>query len=117
MSNLQAHVEELNQMVLEGKILEAFDKFYHDDIVMQENDHEPRRGKAANRQYEEQFVGSLEAFHDAKVKTQIVGENVDASDWFMDMTFKNGHRAQRDQVSVREWKDGKVIRENFYYAE
>jgi hypothetical protein len=34
MSSIKENVEELNQMILEGNILEAFEKFYAEDIVM-----------------------------------------------------------------------------------
>ena len=37
--DLRTNVDQLNQMILEGKILEAFEKFYADDVVMQDNDY------------------------------------------------------------------------------
>jgi hypothetical protein len=39
MKDLRTLVDELNQMILEGKILDAFEKFYADDVVMQDNDY------------------------------------------------------------------------------
>ena len=53
----------LNQQVLGGDIMGAFDKFYADDVVMQENSLEPISGKTANRERELQFVGSIAEFH------------------------------------------------------
>ena len=50
MSAVKQLEQELNQMILSGKALEAFEKFYADDLVMQENDQPPRIGKAANRE-------------------------------------------------------------------
>ena len=49
MSDISKLENELNQMILAGKAMEAFEKYYADDIVMQENDQPPRVGKAANR--------------------------------------------------------------------
>ena len=37
MTDLRTQVDQLNQMILEGKILDAFEKFYADDVVMQDN--------------------------------------------------------------------------------
>ena len=45
MSDLRTNVDQLNQMILEGKILEAFDKFYADDVVMQDNNYPARMKK------------------------------------------------------------------------
>jgi hypothetical protein len=44
-------------MVLEGKILDAFEKFYSEEVVMQDNDYPVRVGKEINRQHEQNFVG------------------------------------------------------------
>ena len=49
MSNLLEKINDLNNMILQGKALEAFDKYYHEGVIMQENDNPPREGKAVNR--------------------------------------------------------------------
>lgn len=36
-TSLESKILELNTMILEGKALEAFEKFYAEDVVMQEN--------------------------------------------------------------------------------
>jgi len=105
----------LNDMVLSGKALEAFEKFYADDVVMQENSEEPRVGKAANRKAEEEFFASLQEFHEGKLLSSAVNGDTSFSEWFMDVTFKNGHRYKLAQAAVRKWKDGKVVHERFYY--
>ena len=38
MNNIKEKVEKLNSMILEGQILEAFDQYYADEVVMQDND-------------------------------------------------------------------------------
>lgn len=116
MSDINARDQKLNEMILEGKILEAFDKFYADDIVMQEEDKE-RVGKEANREYEEQFVDSLEAFHSAEIKARAVDEdnNVTFSEWENEMTLEGVGRIQQKQVAVRTWNDeGQITHEKFY---
>ncbi len=105
----------LNDMVLSGKALEAFEKYYADDVVMQENSDEPRVGKEANRKAEEEFFASLAEFHEGKVLASAVNGDTSFSEWFMDVTFKNGYRMKLAQVAVRKWKDGKVTHERFFY--
>jgi ketosteroid isomerase-like protein len=105
----------LNEMVLTGKALQAFDEFYADDVVMQENSDEPRVGKAANRKAEEEFFASVAEWHDGKVLATAVNGDTSFSEWFMDITFKNGYRAKMAQVAVRKWKDGKIAHERFFY--
>ena len=116
MSTLNERDQELNDMILQGEILEAFDKFYADDIVMEEDGKE-RVGKEANREYEEQFVNSLKAFHSGEVKARGVDEdnNVTFSEWENEMTLEGIGRVQQKQVAVRTWNDqGQITHEKFY---
>ncbi|MEE8061328.1 MAG: nuclear transport factor 2 family protein [Gemmatimonadales bacterium] len=107
--------KELNEMILEGKILEAFDKFYADDVTMQENTDPPREGKATNREFEIAFLESFQEFHSAELVTSATGKDVSLSEWVWDVTFKEGGRVHMAQVATRRWKDGKVASERFYY--
>ncbi|MBC8167973.1 MAG: nuclear transport factor 2 family protein [Bryobacteraceae bacterium] len=107
--------QELNNTVLGGDILGAFDKFYADDVVMQENSAEPFVGKAVNREREEKFVASIEAFHSGKVVCSAVNGDVSFSQWEMDATLTGAGRIKMEQVAVRQWKDGKVVHERFFY--
>ncbi|PSQ85538.1 MAG: nuclear transport factor 2 family protein [Bacteroidetes bacterium QS_1_65_9] len=116
MSDLDARDQKLNDMILQGEILEAFDKFYADDIVMEEDD-DRRVGKDTNREYEEQFVGALEAFHAAEIKARGIDEdtNVTFSEWHNEMTLEGVGRVEQRQVSVRTWNnDGQITHEKFY---
>ena len=76
MSDLRTQVDQLNQMILEGKILDAFDKFYADDVVMQDNDYPARVGKTICRQAEEAFVTGLTEFRGTKVVSTIISDGL-----------------------------------------
>ncbi len=106
----------LNEAVLSGKAMEAFEQYYADDVVMQENSEAPRVGKDANRKAELEFFASLEAFHEGKVVSSAVNGDVTFGEWYTDVTFKGGHRAKIAQVAVRRWKDGKIVHERFFYT-
>ena len=106
---------ELNQMVLQGRILEAFDHFYDPAVVMQENGATPTIGKAANRIREEKFVESIEQFHSAQILGSGTGADRSYSEWAMDVTFKGGIRVKLEQVAARQWRDGRIVHERFYF--
>ncbi len=105
----------VNDAILQGKAMEAFEQYYAEDVVMQENSDEPRIGKAANRKAEEEFFASVAEFHDGKLVSSAVNGDTTFGEWFMDISFKGGFRAKMAQVAVRQWKDGKIVRERFYY--
>ena len=115
-SNITKLDHELNQAILSGDILNAFEKFYANDVVMQENDSEPFKGKEVNRKREQEFVGSVEQFHSAKLVGEAVNGDVSFSEWEYDVTFKGGGgRVKLQQVASRRWKNGQVVQERFYY--
>ncbi len=115
MATLNVLVDELNQMILNGNILEAFDKFYADDIVMQDNNYPTRVGKAENRLYEEAFVNGLTAFRGAKVENVLISDGIAVIEWWFDYTHKDYGDRNYKQVSVQRWKDDKIVEEKFYY--
>jgi ketosteroid isomerase-like protein len=114
-SDTAALDRQLNQAILAGDILNAFEKFYADDIVMQENDLPPFAGKAVNRKREEEFVNSVQEFHGARLLGEAVNGDTSYSEWEYDVTFKNGTRTKLQQVASRRWKNGQVSHERFYY--
>ena len=115
MQNIKALDDQLNNAILSGKALEAFDALYADDVVMQENTDAPFVGKAFNRQREIEFFSSVEQFHDGRVLASAVNGDVSFSEWEMDVTLKGAGRIKMNQATVRRWKDGKVVHERFYH--
>jgi ketosteroid isomerase-like protein len=115
MADISALENELNQMILSGKAMEGFEKFYADSCVMQENLDEPREGKAACRTYEEQFFGNVAEVHGVEHHGGAASGDRSYSEWTFDVTFKDGTRMRNTQVAARRWKDGKVVWERFYY--
>lgn len=113
---LKEKIEDLNRMILSGQQMDAFEKYYHEDVVMQENSNPPTTGKAANREREIQTMQMIDAFHGAEVKAVAVGEDVTMVEWEMDVTYKGAHRMKMCQVAVQRWKDGQIINERFYYS-
>ncbi len=106
---------ELNEMIASGQAMEAFEKFYADDVVMQENNQDPRKGKDACRKYEEEFFGNVAEFHEGSLHGSAAQGDLSYSEWVFDVTFKDGSRMRNHQVAARRWKDGKVVSEKFFY--
>ena len=105
----------LNDRVLAGDILGAFDQYYADGVVMQENGADPFIGKTVNREREEKFVASVAQIHSGAVLASAINGDVAFSQWEMDITFQGGHRVKMEQVAVRHWAGGKVVSERFFY--
>ena len=102
MSDITAFDNDLNQKILTGQALDGFEKYYADDVVMQENSDAPFVGKDLNRTREIEFFGSIAEFHGGKLEASAVNADTTFGQWWMDITFKNGYRVQLNQVAVRK---------------
>jgi ketosteroid isomerase-like protein len=105
---------ELNEMIRQGKALEAFERFYADDVVMMEND-QAFVGKDVNRTREQEFFGNIEEVHWANIGATAVSGNVSFCEQSFDATLRDGTHLRMEEVAVRTWKDGKIVKERFYY--
>ena len=106
---------QLNDQIAKGDILVAFDRFYAEDVSMQENSDPPFVGKATNRKREEEFVASVQEIHSVKLLSSAVNGDVSFSEWEFDATYKGGTRLKLSEVAVRRWKNGQIAQERFYY--
>ena len=107
--------KQLNDQILKGDILAAFERFYSENVSMQENSDPPFVGKAVNRKREEDFVASVEQIHEVKLTASAVNGDTSFSQWEFDATYKGGARAKLAEVAVRRWQNGQVAQERFYY--
>ena len=114
--SIRNQVQAVIDGILGGKILETFDAYYAEDVVMSENRKDERVGKATNREYELKFLESVQEFHGAKAGRILVDGDHAAVEWTFDVTFKGGNRVKMEQVTVQTWKDGKIVREDFYHG-
>lgn len=116
MATLLEKISNINDMILQGKALEAFEEYYHDDVIMQENDDQEFVGKEVNRKREEDFFASITEFRGAKPLKVTVGENTTMVEWHFDYTHKDWGIKNYTQIAVQDWKDGQIIKEKFYYG-
>lgn len=108
--------KDLNQAIMDGDALEAFDDFYAEDVVMQEGSDEPFIGKERNRRREQEFFSKVSEVRNLKVTDWAVGDGVTMSTWHFDITHEEWGEQTFDQVAVRHWRDGKVVKERFFKA-
>lgn len=116
MKAITEKLNHLNQLVLDGKLLDAFEMYYDDEVVMQENETPPTIGKEQNRKRENEFLNNILEFRGAKVLNVAAGDDVSFVTWQYDYTHKEWGVRKYTQVSVQHWKDGKIVKEQFFYG-
>jgi hypothetical protein len=116
MNTIKEKLSHLNQLILDGKMMDGFEMYYADDVVMQENELAPTIGKTANRERELQFLNNIADFRGALFSNVAAGDNFSYVTWQFDYTHKEWGVRNYTQVNVQHWKDGKIIKEQFFYG-
>lgn len=102
--------------IAQGTAMDAFEKYYADNVDMILEDGTVVSGKDANRDRENEFFGSVENFHGMEV-TAISSneeEGTTAVESWMDVTFKGGNRIKIEQVATQVWEGDEIVKERFY---
>jgi hypothetical protein len=116
MQTLKQHLKDLNSLITQDKELEAFEKHYSENVVMQENENAPTIGKAENRKRLQEFMDNIVEFRKAIVSDVAIGDNLTMTTWHFDYTHKQWGVRNYKQVSVQKWKEGKIYHEQFFYG-
>jgi hypothetical protein len=95
--------------------MDAMREFYAEDVVMEEPAYGKTTGLEANLEREDKFVASVKEFKNFDAPKVAIGENCSLYENVMDWVDVNGNEVHVEQVSVAEWRDGKIVHERFYY--
>jgi ketosteroid isomerase-like protein len=115
--NYYDKAKDIYDMMAQGKMLDAFNKYYHKDVVMVEASGETRKGKVANLKFQEDFMGMIKDVHGSGIRAITADEKkaITMVESWMDVTMKDGKRSTMEEVAVQKWEDGQIIHERFYY--
>ena len=69
--SLEENVNGYFELLSRGQMMDAFEKYYSEEIVMQENNEDPRVGKEANRKFELEYLSSIEEMHGSELTSSI----------------------------------------------
>jgi hypothetical protein len=119
MAKLKNNVEKLNALIKEGKIMDAFEKYYSEDVVIQVNGNAPINGKEQNRKREMIFLQEIEKLNSADINSVTFGgkdDNVSMTEWAITIENKEGEKKIIYRVNVQHWKDDKIINEKLYFC-
>jgi ketosteroid isomerase-like protein len=94
-------------------------ELFADEAVSIEPEHSPGlksvKGMDAIRQKGKQFAEAVEEMHSGYSNSPQVAGNHFAVAMGMDVTMKGMGRMQMDEIAVYEVKDGKIVKEQFFY--
>lgn len=106
-------LDELIGLVAEGKALDAYEKFYHQDIQKTDLDGVLQSGKEVLLKNGKEALSGITEVRDFSAVGKIVKGNRSFLVWSIDLDNTNG-TLKVVEVAVQDWKDGKIIDERYF---
>ena len=112
---LHDRLHDLLAYIRAGRILDAINEFYAEDVAMQENSAPPTVGRKANLERERQFLNTVKEWRGFEVTAHGAGTDVTFYETVMDWIATDGTPIHVEQAVVAKWRDGKIVHERFYH--
>ena len=109
----------MNELFKQFKWTEVQEELFAENAVSVEPPHaqglQTVEGLAAIKKKAEDFNNMVEEFHGGWVGDPVVGGNHIAFAMGIDATYKGMGRQKMEEIAVYEVKDGKIVKEQFFY--
>ena len=116
-NTIEKNLTHIHELLSKGGFIEAMNTYLHEDVVLQEANGEPKKGKDFNVKFEQDFIDNqLAEFIRYEVNNYAVKGNHSFYDAVMELKLKDGSVMLSEQTVATEWKDGKIYRERYYHA-
>lgn len=108
----------LNNLIIRGETAKAMELFYADNVTMQENEDEPRVGKAVCIKHERLILKKVKEVNFRLLNEALdTKKNVVFAEWEITFITRTGKKIKFTEVSVQHWHKGQIIRGKFYYKD
>lgn len=110
---MKVTLSKLDKLVKEGKILEAFDTYFSEDVVTYDEGGNKTTSKAEKRALLEGFFNEFTKAEEISLFDSFIDGDTSYSNFRFIFSKNSGEKFQWDEVIIRKWKDNLVISE-FY---
>lgn len=100
----------------QGNVMEAFETYYHPNVVIVEADGQERHGKETQRKAILEWMDLVEEMHGGATEfvTSNEDEGVTMVQSFTDVTMQ-GQRMPFREIAVQRWEGDQIVHEAFFY--
>lgn len=117
MSYLQK-IQDMYRMIDSGKVFEALEQYYHEDVVVIDGHEPPREGKSVQRKALQDWLGMVKEMHDGGTTAITANEETGITmvESWTEITTQDGNRFKMEEVGVQKWEGDQIVHERFYYS-
>lgn len=115
-SDFNTFVEDFQALLKAGKTIEAIEKYYADDVQVQENNDAPRVGKSTILAHEKSNIDRVKNFK-INITSSVTDEaqGLVLGEMVLEFETLTGEIKHIEEAFVQRWKEGKIVSERFYY--
>jgi ketosteroid isomerase-like protein len=108
-------IEAFVKMVESGQHDATIERFYTDDATMQENQAEPRRGRAALVAAERKMMASAKEIRSQCVRPVLIEGDTVVIQWIFEFDLRDGSMLHIEELAHQTWLGEQIARERFFY--
>jgi len=112
--NLQELSNAKNEMVTNGQIIDAAEKYFASNIKTIDFDGTVTEGKQETLKKLNEFVGSIQKVDQIELLRSASYENVSFSEYIFSFEMKDGSKIYWHEVIRSLWKNGQIIEEQYF---
>lgn len=94
---------------------EIYERFYDENVVVQENLETPRVGRTLSIERQKRMNANIKEVHNVKIGAVLVDGDRSVIEMHIDVTTNDGYRIRIEELGLQTWKDGRIISERYFY--
>ena len=94
---------------------EIYERFYDENVVVQENLEAPRVGRALSIERQKRMNANVKEIHNFHIGSVLVDGDKSVVEMHIEATTQDGYRIHIEELGMQTWKNGKIIHERYFY--
>ena len=107
---------DLYSLLLSNRFMEAFEKYYDENILVVDLRYGMVKGKEANLANRNELFKSIIEIKDLDVRSAAFDDGVSIVEWDISAEMVNRGLVSFNFVVVHNWRSGKIIKEKYFSA-
>ncbi|HEU4554425.1 MAG TPA: hypothetical protein VFS25_16375 [Chitinophaga sp.] len=112
--NLRELSNTMNEMVTNGQLVDAAEKYYAPNIRTVEFDGRVTEGKQAAMKKLNDFVGSIQKVKEISLLRSVSDDNASFSEYVLNFEMKDGSDIYLHEIVRSLWENGQIVEERYF---
>jgi hypothetical protein len=94
---------------------QVYERFYDENVVVQENLQPPRVGRNLSIERQQRMNANIKEIHDFQIGAVLVDGNRSVIEMRLEATTLDGYRIKLEELGMQTWQNGLIIHEQYFY--